>query len=189
MITLVLAGLDGYDARLCQGGRVLAVKTLCLVVLVGLAAPAFAQEIASSPQRADVDEVIVPGRRPANLRVEIERLEVSVYDRFNALNSDDDFDIRCLEQAPTGSNIPLRKCAPNFVIEAESRSASRMLSDGRAGAGNNNSPAEHAMLMEEKSRALTAEMQRLAREDEQLLRDLVRLDELRQLQANEQQRR
>jgi hypothetical protein len=188
LITLAQAADDGYDARLCQG-RVLLVKTVCLVVLVGLSAPAFAQEIASSPQGADVDEVVVPGRRPANLRVEIERLEASVYDRFNALNSDDDFDIHCLEQAPTGSNIPLRKCAPNFVIEAESNAASRMLSDGRAGAGNNNSPAEHTMLMEEKSRALTAEMQRLAREDEQLLRDLVRLDELKQLQSSDQQRR
>ena len=39
--------------------------------------------------------------------------------------------------------------------------------------------------MEQKSRKLTEEMQRLAREDEQLLRDLVRLDELKQLQANE----
>jgi hypothetical protein len=188
-MTLAGAALDRYDARLCQGGRVLAVKTLCFVVLVGLSAPAFAQEIALSPQDTDVEEVIVPGRRPANLRVEIERLEVAVYDRFNALNSDDDFDIHCLEQAPTGSNIPLRTCAPNFVIEAESDAASRMLTDGRTGAGNNNSPAEHAMLMEEKSRALTAELQRLAREDEQLLRDLVRLDELKQLQSNEQRRR
>ena len=37
--------------------------------------------------------------------------------------------------------------------------------------------------MEEKSRELTEEIQRVAREDEQLLRDLVRLDELRQLQS------
>ena len=58
----------------------------------------------------------MPGRRPENLRVEIERLEVAVYERFNALNSDDEFDIHCLKQAPTGSNIPLRTCAPNFVI-------------------------------------------------------------------------
>ena len=122
-------------------------RTLCLLMLVGLGAPALAQEIASSPQPADVDEVIVPGRRPANLRVEIERLEISVYERFNALNSDDDFDIRCLEQAPTGSNIPLRKCAPNFVIEAESNAAEKMLSDGRTGAGNNYSRAEHTMLI------------------------------------------
>jgi hypothetical protein len=188
-MSLAGAKLAGYHARLPKEGGILAVRTLCLLVLVGFGTSAFAQEVASSPQGADVDEVVVPGRRPANLRVEIERLEVSVYDRFNALNSDDDFDIHCLEQAPTGSNIPLRKCAPNFVIEAESNAASRMLSDGRAGAGNNNSPAEHAMLMEEKSRALTAELQRVAREDEQLLRDLVRLDELKQLQASEQRRR
>ena len=39
--------------------------------------------------------------------------------------------------------------------------------------------------LEQKSRELTAEIQRVAREDEQLLRDLVRLDELKQLQAAE----
>jgi hypothetical protein len=159
-----------------------------LAALIAFGAPALAQEVASSAQDADVDEVIVPGRRPANLRVEIERLEVAVYDRFNALNSDDDLDIHCFEQAPTGSNIPLRTCAPNFVIEAESAAASKMLSDGRGGAGNNSSNAEHAMRMEEKSRQLTAEMQRIAREDELLLRDLVRLDELKQLQSSDQRR-
>jgi hypothetical protein len=153
-------------------------------VLFGLAGPALAQqEAASAPPVADVEEVIVPGRKPENLRVEIERLEVAVYDRFNTLNSSDEFDIHCLEQAPTGSNIPLRTCAPNFVIQAESKSAETMLTDGRAGAGNNNRPAEHTMLMQEKSRKLTAEMQRVARGDEQLLRDLVRLDQLKQLQS------
>jgi hypothetical protein len=160
-----------------------------LVVLFGIGAPVLAQETASPPQDADVEAVIVPGRRPENLRVEIERLEATVYERFNALNSNDDFDILCFEQAPTGSNIPSRTCAPNFVIRAESRAASKILTDGRGGAGNNNNPAEHSMLMEEKSRELTAEMQRVAREDETLLRDLVRLDELRQLQSSAQGRR
>jgi hypothetical protein len=162
---------------------VLAMKTMCLVVVLGFGVPALAQEAASPQQRAEVEEVIVPGRRPENLRIEIERLEVAVYDRFNALNSSDEFDIHCLEQAPTGSNIPVRTCAPNFVIHAESNSVAKMLTDGRAGAGNNNRPAEHTMLMQEKSRELTAEMQRVARGDEQLLRDLVRLDELKQLQS------
>ena len=45
------------------------------------------------------------------------------------------------------------------------------------------------MQMQEKSRELTAEMQRVAREDAQLLRDLVRLDELRQLQARSEAQR
>ena len=157
-------------------------RTLCLVVSLGLGGSALAQE-ASSPPSADIEELVVPGRTPENLRVEIERLEVAVYDRFNALNSNDEFDIHCLEQAPTGSNIPLRTCAPNFVIRAESRAATKMLTDGRGGAGNNNNPAEQRAFMEEKSRELTAEIQRVAREDEQLLRDLVRLDELKLLQS------
>lgn len=160
-------------------------RTLYWVAVVGLGAPALAQEAGSPPQAAGVEEVIVPGRVPENLRVEIERLETSVYERFNALNSNDEFDIHCLLQAPTGSNIPLRTCAPNFVIRAESTAAKKMLHDGRGGAGNNNNPAEQSMLMQEKSRELTAEMQRVAREDEQLLRDLVRLDELRQQATTE----
>jgi hypothetical protein len=84
---------------------------------------------------------------------------------------------------PTGSNIPVRTCAPNFVIQAESDSAANMLTDGRAGAGNNHRPAEHTMRMQEKSRELTAELQRVARGDEQLLRDLVRLEQLKQVQS------
>ena len=130
----------------------------------------------------------MPGRAPENVRVEIERLEVAVYERFNALNSSDEFDIHCFEQPRTGSNIPTRTCAPNFVIRAESDAAEKILTDGRGGAGNNNNPAEHAMRMEEKGRELTAELQRVAREDEGLLRDLVRLDELKQLQSSNQGR-
>ena len=101
-----------------------------LVASIGLVASVTAQEAAppaaageSPAQSGPVDEVIVPGRAPPNLRLEIERLEVAVYDRFNALNSNDEYDIRCFERAPTGSNIPLRTCAPNFVIEAEARAA------------------------------------------------------------------
>jgi hypothetical protein len=144
-----------------------------------------AQEAASpEPEGADVEELVVPGRTPRSLRVEIERLEASVYERFNALNSNDEFDIHCFEQAPTGSNIPLRTCAPNFVIQAESRAAGKLLTDGRGSASNNRNSAEHKVLMEEKSRELTEEMQRVAREDERLLSDLVRLDELRQRQSS-----
>jgi hypothetical protein len=159
---------------------------LSFVVLLALGAPVLAQDAPSPSPNADVEEVIVPGRKPENLRVEIERLEADVYQRFNALNSDDDFDIHCFKQAPTGSNIPLRTCAPNFVTRAESGAARKLMADGRGGAGNNNNPAEHTMRMQEKSRELTAEMQRVARQDERLMRDLVRLDELRQLQSLEQ---
>jgi hypothetical protein len=158
------------------------VRTLSWLLVVGLAAPAFAQTARPSPG-ADVEEVIVPGWTPENIRVEIERLETVVYDRFNALNSNDEFDIHCLVQAPTGSNIPLRTCVPNFVLRAESAAGRKMLTDGRSGAGNKNNPAEQRTRMEGKSRELTEEMQRIAREDEELLRGLVRLDELKRMQS------
>jgi hypothetical protein len=164
-------------------------RTLSLVVFMGLCAPASGQEAASTPQvAAQVDEIIVPGRRPENLRVEIERLEGAVYERWNVLNSNDEFDIHCREMEPTGSNIPLRTCAPNFVVEAESSVARNQINDGRS-TGGRRDPAELRTQLEQKSRALTEEMQRVAREDEQLLRDLVRLDELRQLQTTERQQR
>ena len=159
-------------------------RTLCFVVLFGLAAPALAQEVAASPQAAaDVDEIIVPGVKPENLAAEIERLEGSVYSRFNALNSNDEFDIHCFKQAPTGSNIPLRRCAPNFVVEAEAQAAQNTMvgARGRADARNHGDTT----VLEQKSKALTEEIQRLAREDAQLMRDLVRLDELKRQQAND----
>src|SRR5689334_3684534 len=104
-------------------------RTLSLVALLSLGTPAFAQQVAAASQSAaNVDEVVVPGVRPQNLRVEIERLEQVVYERWNALNSNDEFDIHCLESEPTGSNITQTQCAPNFVIEAESRNSARTAS-------------------------------------------------------------
>jgi len=159
-------------------------RTLCFVVLFGLGAPALAQEAASPPQpAANADEIVVEGRKPENVYAEIERLEISVYDRFNALNSNDEFDIHCFKQAPTGSNIPLRRCAPNFVVEAEAQAAQNTMvgARGRADARNHGDTT----VLEQKSKALTEEIQRLAREDAQLMRDLVRLDELKRQQAND----
>ena len=161
-------------------------RMLCMLLVAALGTPALAQEAASTPPPpADADEVIVPGIRPENLRVEIERLERVVYDRWNALNDNDELDIQCLSSEPTGSNITQTRCVPNFVIQSESASARNRLN----GARNAVDRRESQRMLEEKSRQLAEEMQRAARADEQLLRDLVRLDELRQLQASEREDR
>jgi len=156
-------------------------RTFCLIVAMGLGPVALGQEASSPPQPATgIDEVVVPGTRPQNLRVEIERLQTAVYDRWNTLNSRDEFDIQCRRLAPTGSNIPVRTCVPKFVIEAESR-ATREAS--RTGNRADSFASDAALTMSQKSSELTEEMQRVAREDEQFLRDLTRLDELTQLEA------
>ena len=174
--------VHGYDAGACQEGGAFNVRTMCLAVLFGLCAPVLAQEAATVlPPSAEIEELIVPGRQPRNLRVEIERLETLVYARFNALNSDDEFDIHCVERPPTGSNIPLRTCAPNFVARSESRASEDLVTGSRA-AATPRDPSEYKINLEQKSRALAEDMQRVAREDEQFLRALTRLDELTRLQ-------
>lgn len=155
-------------------------KAFYLLALAALAAPAVAQDTSPSPATAAPDEVVVPGRKPEQVRVEIERLENAVYERFNALNSNDDFDIHCFEQAPTGSNIPERKCWPNFALRSDQRAAGASL-NRMHGLGGGGSQKER-MGLEQKGKELTAEIQRVAREDEQLMRDLTRLAELKESQ-------
>jgi hypothetical protein len=163
-------------------------RTFCLFATLAFAAPALAQEAARTPQPGeDVDEVVVPGRRPQNLRVEIERLERAVYQRWNSLNGDNELDIHCLKSEPTGSNVTQTRCAPNFVIEAEARAAENSIDAARSNARAENT--DYVATMEQKSRRLNEEMQRVARENGQFLRDLMRLDELRQLQAAEREQR
>ena len=155
-------------------------RTLCLIAAMGLGPLALGQEAAQPQPATGIDEVIVPGTRPENLRVEIERLQAAVYDRWNMLNSRDEFDIQCRRLEPTGSNIPVRTCVPKFVIEAESRATKDAV---RGGSRADSFASDAALTMSQKSSELTEEMQRVAREDEQFLRDLARLDELTQLEA------
>jgi hypothetical protein len=159
-------------------------KAFCIVALAAFSAPGFAQDAPpSAPPVAGDEEVIVQGRTPQEVRLEIEKVENAVYERFNALNSDDDFDIVCAEHAPTGSNIPVRSCRPNFVLRAEQRAGGASLSRMQGTAPR--SPQNVSAHLQQKGEELTAEMQRLAREDEQLLRGLARLAELNAMAAGE----
>jgi hypothetical protein len=174
-----------------------AMRAFWIFALAAIAAPVLAQDgspAANAPaptalQPAPIDEVIVPGRTGEQLRVEIERLETAVYDRFNTLNSDDEFDIHCFEQAPTGSNIPVRKCWPNFALDAEKRAASKALRRMQGTGGGSGGSASERLTNEEKSKQLIAEIQRVARQDEQLARDLTRLAELKESQQSGRERR
>jgi hypothetical protein len=156
-------------------------RVSCLIVLAALSAPALGQNAAPAPvpQVAGADEVIVRGRTGDRMRIEIERVEDAVYERFNALNSRDEFDIMCVNEAPTGSRMPVRECFPQFAWTAERRAGQDTLRKMQGGSFSGNTQI-HFMRMDQKGQELTREMQRLAREDEQLLKDLQRLAELRE---------
>jgi len=58
-----------------------------------------------------IEEIVVHGTRSlVKLKREMYKAEEALYDVYNLLNSDDDFDIRCYKEAPTGSKITQRIC-------------------------------------------------------------------------------
>lgn len=103
----------------------------CLVILIlSLVQQARAQ---SDPAgNLLLEEILVHGRRAslAELRQEMIRLEDQFYERYNALNADDLYDIHCAERAPTGSRIRRRYCRTGYeerALEAEGRAHLRAL--------------------------------------------------------------
>lgn len=73
------------------------------------------------------DEVIVRGKRSVfRLRMELQAARENVWETFNAINSDDDFDIACNDAARTGSRITKRTCRPQYSDRA-TREAGREL--------------------------------------------------------------
>jgi hypothetical protein len=122
------------------------------------------------------EEIVVRGASRAALRVQIELAEDAIFDRFNEINSDDEFDIRCRLETRTGTRIPQRVCQANFwrrALAESGESTVRQL-QGSSDVGEATYRAE-AMY---KSRLLEDEMMRLAREDKQLMREITRFYEL-----------
>jgi hypothetical protein len=158
-------------------------KAPCFVVLTALAVPALGQDDASvpaAPQVAGAEEIIVRGRAAPRLRIELELVENAFYERFNELNSRDEFDIVCMNEAPVGSHMPVRECLPEFALTAERRAAQETLRRMQGVGSASSNTQIHFMRIEQKGAELIEEMKRLAREDEQLMKDLTRLAELQQ---------
>lgn len=70
------------------------------------------------------EEVVVRGQLSrAALRAQIEMAQEAFYNRFNEINSSDEFDIHCRSVVELGSRIPRRRCEPNFWRSAHSEYA------------------------------------------------------------------
>jgi len=72
----------------------------------------------------DEGEVIVISElNRAEVKQFIEEAEDQFYEIFNTNVDDDDFKISCRRETPTGSNIPIRVCEPQFMVDARARNA------------------------------------------------------------------
>jgi hypothetical protein len=111
------------------------------------------------------EEIVVYGRSLLGLRLEAYRAEDRFLSAFNELNSSDEFDIHCFNEAPTGSRIERRVCRANFAGDLTSAAAFAWMED--------RPPLPSEAMMHHKSRQLREEMQRLVTENPELRQVLV----------------
>lgn len=130
-----------------------------------------------APITAD-EEVIVRGQTLERLREQIQEAEVAYFNRFNEINSSDEFDIHCFKRVEIGSKIPRRRCLPNFWLKADENIGKET---ARAFKGDSSiNPQTFVAEQEYKSHLLTDEMERLTAEDDELLAAVTRLANLKE---------
>ena len=104
------------------------------------------------------------------MRHEVDIAEEVFFDQFNALNSDDDFDIHCYREAETGSHIKRRVCKANYLRRLEAEATQQaLLSLQATGAGLVLDPVAETRQMD---KLMLEEMERLAIENPELLEAL-----------------
>jgi hypothetical protein len=142
------------------------------------------------------------------IRFQLRAAEDDLFARFNELNSRDEFDIECKTVRHTTSYIPRRECEPKFLSRERQSNAidvmSRMRDDGIASGGGlggaavagggdgavsalnldaledyGQNDAELKAVLSQKYEEMNAEMFRLAAENPDFLRALMRVEAFR----------
>jgi hypothetical protein len=110
--------------------KISVVVTTRVVLLFVLPLPGVCQSepvLAEEPPET-IEEVIVRGSKSLiELKHEMYRAEDALFDFFNLLNTDDQFDVRCYEEVPTGSKIPQRVCRTNWFRDLHSAETQMMM--------------------------------------------------------------
>ena len=129
-----------------------------------------------------IEEVVVHGSKPlVKLKLEIFKAEDALYDLYNSLNTDDDFDIRCYKEAPTGSKIKRRICRTNFYSKLMARETQLMMRGEPF--------IDPVFEIEKMKKRMLADMTEKALEHPELLKAVVRYSETKQTYESERKRR
>ena len=155
---------------------------LLALASVGLCQNAPVQEVESDPTES-IEEIVVYGEKSlVRLRFEFYKAEEVVFDLFNSLNSDDEFDIHCYKEAPIGSHIKRRICKPNYVRELTAEATARWLLGGQP-------YLDPVARIQQKDKLLREEMEALVIERPELLKVLSEFSDAKQILETERQRR
>jgi hypothetical protein len=130
------------------------------------------------------EEVIVRGQRLPDLRMQVESAKVRVYDLFNALNSDDAFDVSCDYEDSTGSRMRQHVCRPRFKTDIATDAARQWRHGLMSACGGVTQEcifsegAQQAMSMAQAEESREAHMQRLFTQE--LARAVLESEEIRE---------
>lgn len=118
-----------------------------------------------------VEEIVVVGEKStAQLRREIEIANVLVYETYNELNPDDDYDIECRKEAPIGSQVLRTYCRAR--IYWESRSPREEEADTLPTSRQPSNQAAHNRILQEKMRTF-------AKADQALMNAIIKREILK----------
>ena len=109
--------------------------SILMLVAAGMHSSGAVHAQAGSPGRAEnsatqeaPDEVVVRGRRLSELRYELQAAREHAYDVFNALNSNDEFDILCDDERKYHSRTKKRVCKARFETDISAAAAREYMS-------------------------------------------------------------
>ena len=115
------------------GAYTISVLLVLVLIPIGTSSIVSAQDAERSPAAPTetIEEIVVYGDKSLTaLRQAIFRAEENFFDLFSSLNDDDDFDIRCFYETPTGTHIRHHVCRANFVTAATSAAAVTFRTEG-----------------------------------------------------------
>ena len=167
-------------------GGVLSTGVVLLFALapVGMCQSSSVQEVEPEPSDT-IEEIIVYGNRSLNqLRLELYRAEDIAFDLFNSLNSDDEYDIHCYKEAPTGSHIKRRVCKANYEKELTADATRRWLLGGQS-----RTYLHPTAKIRRKDKLMLEEMEALVVERPELRKALSEFSDAKQILESERQRR
>ncbi len=171
-------------SRIFTTGAVLLLALMPVVIMCRIAS---AQEANQAPSDT-IDEIIVYGEKSLlALRRMAYRAEENFYDLFNSLNSDDENDVHCHKEAPTGSHIRRRICRANFEKKLTAEATSQWLVARRGGMGQTyHTPTAR---IRHKKKLMIEEMEVLISVHPELLEALSGFSDATQVFESEKQRR
>lgn len=97
------------------------ISLLAVFSVLPLASIQSQRTVAAAAESAisDLPEVVVESKWLAEMRKDIIRAEDRFLALFNELNTDDDFDVHCTIDVPTGTRLTQRVCRAQFIETAQ----------------------------------------------------------------------